>query len=1320
MKKILISFLIGLSCRAGFCDTKISAMPSTTTLNSADIIPIVANPSGSATNMSITKSNLISTLGIGAGGSSSLEVMANSVRVSSPTATLSLIAGTNVTLSGSNIGGTTAQITINATGGGGSLTLPPTSIPFGSYTSTAATDVNNLNYSSTTMVLSSPYFNAATAYQVNGTSYLSNPSLGTVLVGPTGNTSVTGINNTLIGNAAGQLLTSGQENVMLGNNAGAATKTGGSNTFVGHYAGALSTQTLAVTAIGFNSCTGLVGSSANKGIGEVCVGDEAGHGLTTGEQNTLIGEQAGYILASGSNNTMVGYNAGVTSADNSNNTFLGNSAAYGVTSGSNNTCLGLSACQYLTTASSNVAVGYQTTIGNGGLVTLIGAGANTNAQSPLNSTAIGASASVEVSNTMQLGNNVNVRMSSMTLLNSGGIRFTQDGSYQTISATKIMPISVDNSALVASEQSGNYSLSITVGSGSLPILIFHHECVSAVTSYSVKDGAKSMTTDPSNTTAAGDFYIVNPALGSHTINVTTDCTQDVGGAFSLFGVDQNAPFDQSALGSGTNNLSTSITTSLYNTYVTDLLYSGWIHPQSISGGTGQNVLNTNSAGNDGWGIGYVGVNTSSGSITSNWNTNGGSFARQTMASWKPATIVYAPQLKKSQFVVTDVSSNPVSFDLYNSSPTWYGQHTFNAQMFISSSIWAGGTGNNGQVLTSGGSGSAPSWTTISAGGGGASSLATGVGGPSGYSVKYSSPTSDVIFDSNTFVGALSGTSTGYYKLNTSSVTLQGQNVINLTSTLQSGSTFYVSSGTVSGKFTAGTIAGGSGGITSVGTIGSSAQFFDGDEILIENAGTQTIDILPGVVSGNDTVSLNTFAVNVSSVDFGGVGGVLDITRKGMFSGSPYNTSVGMQGSGIVNIGTGTFTSRNGTLNAGNVNATYGVSVSTLQVSSNTILGAATYYANGYFVTGSTVNANNWLGGGLSSSIGSASTALGWSATTGQFNTATITAAGIGALTANQSITLSGDASGTGTTAITVTNAASQPNIKTLTSSVTVNNTSGLLVVGPVIAGVGGYTVTNTSNTILPGTTFYNGGLVVGSTITFSSGTINTLNTNVLNSYQNATNTIGLASYQNSTTISSPIFTYIGNPALAGSFGGTEYGIAVSSGTGTGANAPQVSQNISGANLLIPGFFSFNTNDGANNVRMLTISTTNISAIGGVFYSTYPKTQELVVMSTNNVSVFSVSNSSVTAGDYMLAISSFTGSSQTQNVMTVNTSGVVGIYNGNVFSNLGTPANGTYEYCSDCTVTTAATCTANLLSSCVCAGSGSGAFARRINSTWYCQ
>ena len=43
-----------------------------------------------------------------------------------------------------------------------------------------------------------------------------------------------------------------------------------------------------------------------------------------------------------------------------------------------------------------------------------------------------------------------------------------------------------------------------------------------------------------------------------------------------------------------------------------------------------------------------------------------------------------------------------------------------------------------------------------------------------------------------------------------------------------------------------------------------------------------------------------------------------------------------------------------------------------------------------------------------------------------------------------------------------------------------------------------------------------------------------------------------------------------------------------------------------------------------------------------------------------------------------------------------------------FSTLGTPANGSYEYCSNCTITSP------------CAGSGTGAFAKRLNGVWVCN
>src|SRR5579864_2649034 len=87
----------------------------------------------------------------------------------------------------------------------------------------------------------------------------------------------------------------------------------------------------------------------------------------------------------------------------------------------------------------------------------------------------------------------------------------------------------------------------------------------------------------------------------------------------------------------------------------------------------------------------------------------------------------------------------------------------------------------------------------------------------------------------------------------------------------------------------------------------------------------------------------------------------------------------------------------------------------------------------------------------------------------------VTAGSLGALTANQSITLSGDASGTGTTAITVANASTQGNIHTLSGIVT--HTSSTTFTGATL-----FTSTNTivSSTTFAGNIAISSGLLLGS------------------------------------------------------------------------------------------------------------------------------------------------------------------------------------------------------------------------------------------------
>ena len=54
-----------------------------------------------------------------------------------------------------------------------------------------------------------------------------------------------------------------------------------------------------------------------------------------------------------------------------------------------------------------------------------------------------------------------------------------------------------------------------------------------------------------------------------------------------------------------------------------------------------------------------------------------------------------------------------------------------------------------------------------------------------------------------------------------------------------------------------------------------------------------------------------------------------------------------------------------------------------------------------------------------------------------------------------------------------------------------------------------------------------------------------------------------------------------------------------------------------------------------------------------------------------------------------------------------TGGTIGLAS-STFAALGTPVNGSLLYCSDCTITA------------LCAGAGTGALAKRVNTTWICN
>lgn len=63
MKKVFLAVLVTFAAQAGWTDTKMSAFPSTASLNASDLIPVVTTPGATPANKVITKSNLFSNMG---------------------------------------------------------------------------------------------------------------------------------------------------------------------------------------------------------------------------------------------------------------------------------------------------------------------------------------------------------------------------------------------------------------------------------------------------------------------------------------------------------------------------------------------------------------------------------------------------------------------------------------------------------------------------------------------------------------------------------------------------------------------------------------------------------------------------------------------------------------------------------------------------------------------------------------------------------------------------------------------------------------------------------------------------------------------------------------------------------------------------------------------------------------------------------------------------------------------------------------------------------------------------------------------------------
>ena len=285
-----------------------------------------------------------------------------------------------------------------------------------------------------------------------------------------------GAGNTAVGTSSLSSLTTGNNNTAVGNGALFNNVTGSSNAAFGNAALSNSANASGNTAMGTGSL-----QFTTTGNGNTAMGQSTLSANSTGGANTAVGSRA-LSNNTASNNTAVGNDALFT------NTSAGDNAAFGVLSlafntAARNTGLGAYSLQSSTTGADNAGVGnsvllsntsgaQNTAVGSLAGYTSVPANANTTgsantfigyASGPstvaqlTNATAIGASAVVGASNSIQLGNasvtTVNVGTGTTAKLVAGGLQITGG----TLAANRVL----------TSDASGNATWQPAAGGSSL-------------------------------------------------------------------------------------------------------------------------------------------------------------------------------------------------------------------------------------------------------------------------------------------------------------------------------------------------------------------------------------------------------------------------------------------------------------------------------------------------------------------------------------------------------------------------------------------------------------------------------------------------------------------------------------------------------------------------------------------------------------------------------------------------------------------------------------------------------------------------------------
>ena len=305
------------------------------------------------------------------------------------------------------------------------------------------TSVDHVFYAATSSTTSNELFRIQGSGLVSMTGRLEIGSSGNIGIGPSALAANTaGTNNVAVGYAASQSNTTGVNNVAIGRGALNAGTVGYNNIGIGLNAGASIINTNTITCIGAYSDTSsdswtnstalgygaIVPASNTIQLGNTnitAVNTSGAYQINTktvlttqgGVDNLRVGAGAGVDTMTGASNVFVGSYSGMLSTSAGSNVGVGYIALGSMLGGNFNTACGYQALYNLTTGGSNVGIGYDAGHGltTGINNTFIGLSTSTTDPAIINSTALGNSAVVSASNTVQLGN------TAVTNVHTGGM-----------------------------------------------------------------------------------------------------------------------------------------------------------------------------------------------------------------------------------------------------------------------------------------------------------------------------------------------------------------------------------------------------------------------------------------------------------------------------------------------------------------------------------------------------------------------------------------------------------------------------------------------------------------------------------------------------------------------------------------------------------------------------------------------------------------------------------------------------------------------------------------------------------------------------------